>query len=296
MIKQRLMPALFLACVLLFGACNESVISEIPEDPVTVTFNVSTLNVDTQPMSRAAANSGTNLEEVVNTIGYHIFNSSGLLYKSDEVSFKPGVDPVPDGFGEIKEVMMPDTYELYFYAYGKGNGTASWQVSDRFTSGFGIFYKDKEIFFHHTSVEVTATKNFVEIPLTRKSALLVIDILDEVPETVSKVEYKFNDSKSYLFYYDKRDGTNQLQYEATITDDNKISKFEYYVPFPAETKQITINIYDSSGLVISTKNLTVPMEANHKTIISGNLFNSLGEKELTILLDDIWGDDIEYEL
>ena len=38
------------------------------------------------------------------------------------------------------------------------------------------------------------------------------------------------------------------------------------------------------------------MEANHKTIISGNLFNSLGEKELTILLDDIWGDDIEYEL
>ena len=112
--------------------------------------------------------------------------------------------------------------------------------------------------------------------------------MDEVPETVSKVEYKFNDSKSYLFYYDKRDGTNQLQYEATITDDNKISKFEYYVPFPAETKQIIINIYDNSGLIISTN--------NHKTIISGNLFNSLGEKELTILLDDIWGDDIEYEL
>lgn len=294
MIKQRLMPALFLASVLLFGACNESVISEIPEDHVTVTFNVSTLNVDTQPMSRAA-NSGANLEEVVNTIGYHIFNSSGVLYKSEEVSFTPGVDPVPDGFGQIKEVMVPDTYDLYFYAYGKGNGTASWNVSDKFTSGFGIFYKDKEIFFYHASVEVTASSNVVEIPLARKSALLVIDILDEVPETVSKVEYKFNDSKSYLFYYDKRDGTNQLLYEATITDDNMISKFEYYVPFPAETKPITINVYDQSNVLISTKTLTVPMEANCKTIISGNLFSSLGEKDLTILLDDIWGDDIEYE-
>ena len=294
MIKSKLMPVLFLACVLLFGACNESVISEMPEDPVTVTFNVSTLNVDTQPMSRAA-NSGANLEDVVTTIGYHIFNSSGVLYKSEEVSFTPGVDPVPDGFGQIKEIMVPDTYKLYFYAYGKGNGTASWNVGDKFTSGFGIFYKDKEIFFYHASVEVTASSNVVEIPLVRKSALLVIDILDEVPETVSKVEYKFNDSKSYLFYYDRRDGTNQLLYEATITDENKISRFEYYVAFPEETKPITINVYDQSDVLISTKTLTVPMEANHKTIISGNLFSSLGEKDLTILLDDIWGDDIEHE-
>lgn len=293
MIKSKWMPALLLACVL-FGACNESVISDISEDPVTVTFNVSTLNVDTQPMSRAA-NSGANLEDVVTTIGYHIFNSSGVLYKSEEVSFTPGVDPVPDGFGQIKEIMVPDTYKLYFYAYGKGNGTASWNVGDKFTSGFGIFYKDKEIFFYHASVEVTASSNVVEIPLVRKSALLVIDILDEVPETVSKVEYKFNDSKSYLFYYDRRDGTNQLLYEATITDENKISRFEYYVAFPEETKPITINVYDQSDVLISTKTLTVPMEANHKTIISGNLFSSLGEKDLTILLDDIWGDDIEHE-
>ncbi len=50
MIKSKWMPVLFLACVL-FGACNESVITDISEDPVTVTFNVSTLNVDTQPMS-----------------------------------------------------------------------------------------------------------------------------------------------------------------------------------------------------------------------------------------------------
>ena len=68
MIKSKLMPALCLACVLLFGACNESVISEMPEDPVTVTFNVSTLNVDTQPMSRAAS-SGTELGEVAFALG-----------------------------------------------------------------------------------------------------------------------------------------------------------------------------------------------------------------------------------
>lgn len=295
MIKSKWMPVLCLACMLL-GACNESVITDVTEDPVTVTFNVSTLNVDTQPMSRAAANSGANLEEVVNTIGYHIFNSSSELYKSVEVSFNPGVEPVPDGFGEVKEVMQPGTYKLFFYAYGKGNGTASWNVGESYSSSFALSFKDKEIFYYTTSVEITASTQFVEIPLTRHSALLIIDIHDQVPENVSKVEYKFNDSKSYSVYYDKNDGTNQLTYEATITEENMLEQFEYYFAFPAETKQFTINIYDLSDQVIATQTLTLPLEANRKTIISGNLFDSLGEKEFTILLDDFWGDDIEYEL
>ena len=41
--------------------------------------------------------------------------------------------------------------------------------------------------------------------------------------------------------------------------------------------------------------MLVPLEANRKTIVTGELFSSLGDKELTIVLDDIWEEDWIYE-
>lgn len=292
MIKLRLMPTLFLACML-FGACSDSESVKV-EEPVTVTFNVSTLNVETQPMSRAAANSGANLEEVVSTIGYSIFNSKSELYKSKEVSFKPGIEPAPDGFGEFREVMQPDTYKLFFYAYGKGKGTATWKTDNMYSGNLSISFNDKEIFYCSKSVEIFAGTNIVEIPLARHSALLVIDILDKVSDIVSKVEYKFTEYQKYSIYYDKSESGKTITHEATILDNGMLDRFEYYLAFPEDMKVLTIDVYDQSNQVIGTKTLRVPLEANKRTIVSGNLFSSLGEKEFTILLDDIWGEDIEY--
>lgn len=292
MIKKRLMPVLFLACVLFLGACNESVITDV-EDPVTVTFNVSTLNVDTQPMSRAAANSGADLSEVVNTIGYYIYGSNSSLYKSGETSFVPDVDPIPENFGEVKEVIQPGTYTIIFYAYGKGGGTADWSETSVYGSTTALNFTDKEIFYYCESVEITAGNNVVEIPMTRNSALLIINILDEATDEVSKVEYKFTNNKYWLPYYGRTGGTQQLTYEASISN-KKLETFEYYFPFPSSTVSLTFNIYDLSSTIIGTKTLTIPLEANKKTIVSGELFSSLGEKGFTILLEDAWDEDIEF--
>ena len=123
------MPVLFLACVL-FGACNESVITDISEDPVTVTFNVSTLNVDTQPMSRAAT-SGAELSEVVNKICYYIYNSSNSqLIKYGSSTYDTN-DP-DENFGVITESLTPGTYTTLFYALGKGNGSCSFVNTSKF--------------------------------------------------------------------------------------------------------------------------------------------------------------------
>ena len=124
--------------------------------------------------------------------------------------------------------------------------------------------------------------------------IMVIDIKDEVREDVSKVEYLFSRPTVWNPYFEETSKINSLKYEA-VKDGSKLKQFEYYFPFPSENINLTINIYDLSSNILGSKTMLVPLEANRKTIVTGELFSSLGDKELTIVLDDIWEEDWIYE-
>lgn len=295
MLKRNFFSVLLLA-IGIFCSCtsNETEPTNHSKE-IPVVFQVSTLNVETQPMSRIA-DSGASFGDVVNTIGYYIFDSESKLYKQNETSFDPETEVEPDNFGVIRETMTPGNYKVYFYAYGKGKGNASWTVSNMYGSNFALNSNDKEIFFYSKKdLTISETSKNIEIPLTRQSALMIINILDEVSDQVSKIEYKFIDAESYNIYYDRRENNSTVSYIPNISDENKIEQYQYFFSFPPTTIELTINIYGISGDIIETKELSIPLEANHKTIISGKLFESVGEKDLSILLYDLWDEDIIYD-
>ena len=296
MIKSKWMPVLFLAFVLLFGACNESVISEMPEDPVTVTFNVSTLNVDTQPMSRAAT-SGAELSEVVKKIRYYIYNSSNSQLIKYGSSTYDANDP-DENFGVITESLTPGTYSIMFYAEGKGNGYCDFCNTEPFNYESYFKYKDMEVFYYAGTITVESTSTSFDVELPRKSGLLRINITDAVLSTVSKVEFSFSDSYRW---YPKSDGSynDSYTYQATITE-GKLDVFDYYFSFPdalpSKDVKVKISVYDTSNNLLGEKSVTAPIYENKRTIVSGELFSTISDKNISVTINDVWGEDVDVEL
>lgn len=296
MIKSKWMPVLFLAFVLLFGACNESVISEMPEDPVTVTFNVSTLNVDTQPMSRAAT-SGAELSEVVKKIRYYIYNSSNSqLIKYGSSTYD--VNDPDENFGVITESLTPGTYSIMFYVEGKGNGYCDFCNTEPFNYESYFRYKDMEVFYYAGTITVESTSTSFDVELPRKSGLLRINITDAVLSTVSKVEFSFSDSYRW---YPKSDGSynDSYTYQATITE-GKLDVFDYYFSFPdalpSKDVKVKISVYDTSNNLLGEKSVTAPIYENKRTIVSGELFSTISDKNISVTINDVWGEDVDVEL
>ena len=296
MIKTKLMPALFLASVLLFGACNESVISETPDDPVTVTFNVSTLNVDTQPMSRATS-SGTELSEVVSKIRYYIYNSSNTQLIKYGSSTYDASNP-NENFGVITESLTPGTYSIMFYAEGKGNGYCDFCNTEPFNYESYFKYKDMEVFYYAGTITVESTSTSFNVELPRKSGLLRINITDAVLSNVSKVEFSFSDS--YRWYPKSSGSYNEsYTYQATITD-GELEVFDYYFSFPdalpSSNVTVKISVYDTSNSLLGEKSVTAPIYENKRTIVRGELFSTISDKNISVTINDIWGEDVEVEL
>lgn len=287
--------AVVILAAFLSGSCSDNEQLTEPQTEISVTFNISTLNVGTQPMSRAT-NSGADLWDVVNTIGYYIYNNTDYyLQRSGISSFVPGVEQVPDNFGQITEKLMPGSYQAVFYAIGKGNGTLTFTGTHQINSGTSISYKDKEVFYYHENFTVAAESNMIEINMPRKSAMLKIDITDELTSDIGKVTYTISDGCIWNIYYSKNDRSTTYTYEASKTN-NKLDLFEYYFSFPNKDASISIAIYDKSETLIGKKDLTIPLFENRRTIISGELFSSLGSNDINIIIDDVWGEDVNIPI
>lgn len=284
------MPVIVLAMIFFVSCSND----EIPGDEakeVPVTFNISTLNVGTEPMSRGT-NSGADLWNVVNTIGYYIYNTKDYnLHRSGVSSFIPGVEQVPSDFGQITEILMPGTYQAVFYALGKGNGSFAFAGTNQISSGTTINYKDKEVFYYHENINILAGSNMVEINMPRKSAMLRIDITDEVTSDVGKVTYTISDGNEWNVYYKRNERSTSHSYDATITN-NKLEVFEYYFSFPNKQSTLSIAIYNKGEELIGKKDIIIPLFENRRTIVSGELFTSLGAHDMNIIIDDVWGEDV----
>lgn len=295
--KLFFVPALLLVLMHMVS-CSDQDTPEDQEKEIPVTFKVSTLNVDVQPMTKSAI-SGAPLDEVVNAIGYYIYSTSDYkLLKSGKVSFIPGVDPVPDNFGQFNEKLMPGDYSVIFYATGKGAGSLGFSGTDHLSNGTIIYYNDKEVFYFHDKITISSTSsssNIVEISLPRKSAMLKIDISDEVTPDVGSVKFTISDGKQWNVYYNSNEKSIDYTFDGIITN-NKLEPFEYYFSFPNASTKVIIAIYDKNGSLYGKKELIVPTLENRRTIISGKLFSSLGSQEIIIHVDDLWGEDLEYPL
>ena len=74
-------------------------------------------------------------------------------------------------------------------------------------------------------------------------------------------------------------------------DDNSEKIFFHISVLNPKSQRPKIN-----DVVLFEKQLTVPIYDNRRSIISGNLFSTIGNKDLTITVNDLWGEDNNINL
>lgn len=303
MFKFKSLPVMILACFMFGGCSNDESSSEPQADEVPVTFRVSTLSVENQPMdngtmTRAASTTSEKpIGEVVNTIHYYIYNGYNLS-KSGVIEFDPENENAPEDFGTFKVNLKPGTNTAYFFAGGMGDGTFLFQSMEQNSQAMNLIYQNKELFYYTGDFIVENKAKEFDVTVNRVCGAIRINITDEIPENVAKVEYKFKDYEEWRF---SRTSYNIPSYqnitkEASIKN-NKLEQFDYYLmalptTVESENRNLSFLIYDEDDNLISERTVEITIQKNKRTVISGNLFSALTGQGFTITVNDLWDDDI----
>lgn len=286
--------SVLILAALLSWACTSTLTAE-QQTPVEVTFSISPLTYEVEPITKAGTTSGADIGTVVNTIGYKLFKVSTLV-GGDEVSFDPATETAPEGFGNFTARILPGSYQIYFYAYGEGGGSVNIVQNSTNTSGIYVLGSDKEQFTKMLNYDITASTGNVAVSLPRTSGKLTIRVNDNAPTEVARVTYSAVDyckqmESSVTTVYQQPWAAN-----ATINGDRSVAEFTRHIPNPKNPTALTISLYDSSNTLLNQFVANVPIYANRNTIVSGDLFTNLGQRSLSITIEDTWGEDYTYNL
>lgn len=289
-VKQAI-PAVVLVCAtVLGGGCTKE---NDAERQFSVKFNVASLGVDVEEMTKAATSSGAAIGDVVNTIGYVITTDAGSYITSNSSSFNPATETAPEDFGTFSAVLSAGGYYIRLYAYGAGSGSIAMTNQAQQFEGY-----DKDFFFLGKSFTVSSDETTVSLSVPRESAMLRIKINDKVPSSVSKVTVSLSTKEKRAGGSAADDMTKGRTYEMTITGD-VLSTKDIYIPFASRNSKadVTIKVFENSS---ETASYSIPVSvnfyANRRTVISGNLFDALNGKDLVITIQDSWGTDVNVPL
>lgn len=314
--KAIFQAATGLLCAILSVGCTSDQLDqrEDPSQEIQVTFNVSPLSVSTGEIpgtgtgTRAkaatrAAVSGEDLGDLVKEIGYYIYKGEDL-YKSGSVSFDPATQEAPEGFGSFQERILPGSYDVCFYAFGKNTGKPDKEWSSSKSSFCFNDNNDKasnnvELFIYKGTMTITGSQTEINVTLQRVSALLSIQISDDPLEEVAYMKYEItNYPKYYPFpsnYYTPISTEKGYQIITNVVN-GELPVTDIYFMNTKEYRSLTISIYDHADQMLGSQEVSVPLYPNRRTIVSGNLFSNLGDKPLTITINDSWGADVPVNL
>lgn len=263
------------------------------DELVSVTFNVNPLTVDVSPISRSST-SGLSVGELVNTIGCAAYDESGRLVV--DVFKEHNSAEIPADFGTITATLLPGKYKLLIYGLGNGEGEIIQTFPNVYASNLGFSkLRDREIYYTYKDIEISHSSSTIDVSLPRMSALLKVEITDEVHPNVGKVTYDFYHYERWSAIDNRGSGTNLIKKEVNI-DNGYLEDYQYYIPFPSSSGNFKISVYDKNNTILFERSLSLPFEPNKRTIVRGKLFSSLDNKDLEIFIEDTWGEDLEYPL
>lgn len=300
MLKRNFFSVLLLAIGIFYSCTSNETEPTDHSKEIPVVFQVSTLNVETQPMSKNTT-SGSNISDIVNSISIYIFNKSGERVNYIKSEFNRDEDPVPDNFGSLQLKLLPGTYDIIAFALGKGTSDINLSVFDKLDSESYFTQGNREVFYYKGEITVNENSNNFDITLPRKSALLQIKLTGEVPEYITKVECVFNEySKWYPLNSSYTNSYNFYEKKFNMEwSENVMNEFNYYFAFLYDSPQnrtINIKIYGGETKPLVEKSISVPLYENRKTIVSGDLFSSIGDRDFSITIDDSWGENVDVPI
>lgn len=180
-----------------------------------------------------------------------------------------------DNFGTININLPNGTYRVVVIAHsGKGNCTISSPEKIK-------FYKNKmtDTFLYYGTLEVNEDEeNKQEINLSRAVAMIRIHINDDIPANIKQLKFYYTGGSSTLDATSALGCVNSRQTEnLNITAGQK--DYEVYT-FPREdskTVKLAITALDEVGTEVASKVIEdIPVNKNHITTYSGNLFGDSG--------------------
>lgn len=275
--------------LLTFVSCSND--NEIaPKEMVReVVFNVSALNVDVKPMSRAtvpASNALTNIH-------YYVKNTStNKVFQGSQALATDGSE-----FGKIKLWLPTGTYEAIFFGYGTNNinGNASMYIH-KDTKSPRVSLKNKDSFIFVENITIGDKTNNIDANLTRLNGALVIKLNDEIPNDIGEIRISLNYYPEWIVsdekaIYEGNSGASTAFSDELTIKDSSVEEYTFYV-LPQLGRSVTLTLYDSLGAELGSTSVDVSFYQNKKTIIEGSLLNIVSQKPFEINVTDDWGDNV----
>ena len=281
--KEKL---LYAAAALLLAACTsvnapEEVAADVEDvadgDLVQVRLALSGFDVS---VTRAA------VADVCTRLDVWLYESGAEVHAAHQVS-------TDEGFGGLDMTLnRTKTYTLYAVAH-KGSAAAS------LADGIISFPEDKvtHTFYIRRTFQPT---DGMELALTmaRIVAQLKLETVDAVPAEITTMRFTLSDVfdrwsvtdgavhqvdrvVTFEGFSRKQDGTAAFTIYTLVDDD-------------APAHAVTVEALDEGGNVVQTKELSVPLLTNRRTLASGNFFTDAASS-LGFSLNTDWGEDAVVE-
>jgi hypothetical protein len=240
--------------------------------------------------NKPGSNLKVNSDEVpaagsLKTLTYLLYDSNGK-YLSRIVQ-----DTTFANFGNISDSVRAGTYSVFFL------GNASIKVDDALNRSY--FYPNatlppgNDLYYHKETVVVTNNSISNNIVLDRTTAMLELDIQDAVPADAASITIDANEFSGYMVgdtsitAGERKLTTHIFTAAEKGTQHVKIDKLIY---LPKVAKSLTITVYLANGQIRNKINVTATLIRNHKTILSGTVFDKTGDNnDWTVSINTDWG-------
>ncbi|WP_139261213.1 hypothetical protein [Bacteroides luti] len=273
----------------LMFSCNDKEDPGLTPDLVSVRFNVSLpLEVKEQQITTRALTENP-LSDKLSKIEYLIIRKDPLALAARGSQLSTDAN-----FGTLLINIPAGLYKVYLVGISSLNN-GSFSMLDNGS----VFMNNQEFYIGLLDdLSVSATQTTFSNTLKRPVGCVKIDITDPIPTDVSYVTVYMSSNVIGMSmgggYISETPG-NKIDERFTVSNGYLNSKSLYFVP--QTISSIHIRAYDASGTLLADKsvsNLTV--EANKRYIVTGTLFESVGNKDFTITIDDSWDSETTIPL
>ena len=264
-----------LPIVALLAACK----SDEPQVSHSVTFRVSGMAVETEPMSSPRKVAPLTDDDGAQMTDLILFDGATYLMRQQNTD--------PD-FGTVTVMLTAGEHHLHFVA------TRSTELS--YDEGVLNCASLRSTFGKHYDMNVTGGSDEY-VAMDRLTGMVVITIEDEIPEGASQLRIQFGD------YYKGLNpttfaGVRSGDFDQTVSIASKVGmtdqqwKLNILVPAYGVTSETTYTLTatNGSGDIIGQATGTMSICSNTKTLLHGNLFT--GTRSF-VSLSTAWNSDID---
>ncbi|MCI6828367.1 MAG: FimB/Mfa2 family fimbrial subunit [Prevotella sp.] len=206
-------------------------------------------------------------------------------------------DNEDNNFGTMSLDLPPGSYKLLVVAHSCSKSASTNNFNKvSFTSPLS------DVFAYETDISITTEAKTIDATLTRATARVDLVISDEIPVNAASIMFNFKGGATTL-NAETMEGVSSSTHkvvEMEITDrEQKTYSFYTFACPDGQKLKVEASAYDANGQLLGAKVFNdVTVERNRVTSITSPLFSGPieGPSDISITVDDSWGETITYPI